>query len=324
MERARAAAAAALFAILALSTVALAAVAPRSSAGTTLADVTWPPATLLVSELQTGGASASDEFVEITNAGSVEVDLAGLEVVYVTSTGGTVTRKATWTTTTTLSSGRHLLIANGSGSYASIADAVYSGGFAATGGSIVVRAVGGAPIDAVGWGDATNGFVENSRPRLRPRAEASSAGPGGEFGNTTDTNDNAGRLVRAGHAESAGPRRATRPGAGRLAEPDVAAAPSAASRPRSPSRAPRPRRRRRPRSPLLGRALRAAGRRSPSPTPTSISPAARTDAAPSVSPAPTSTPLPGAASTPTASPTDSPSPSPTAGRPEPGPSPSPS
>src|SRR5690242_16216008 len=60
------------------------------------ASVAWPPSTLVVSEVQTGGASASDEFAEIHNAGSVEVDLAGLELVYVTSTGSTVTRKATW------------------------------------------------------------------------------------------------------------------------------------------------------------------------------------------------------------------------------------
>ena len=35
----------------------------------------------------TGGASASDEFAEITNAGPVPIDLTGLELVYVTSSG---------------------------------------------------------------------------------------------------------------------------------------------------------------------------------------------------------------------------------------------
>ena len=46
--------------------------------------VGWPPSTLVVSEVQTGGASASDEFVEIANQGAAPVDLAGLEVVYAT------------------------------------------------------------------------------------------------------------------------------------------------------------------------------------------------------------------------------------------------
>ena len=34
------------------------------------AAVTWPTSTLVVSEVQTGGASASDEFVEIANQGA--------------------------------------------------------------------------------------------------------------------------------------------------------------------------------------------------------------------------------------------------------------
>src|SRR5688500_13714116 len=55
--------------------------------------VSWPvSAGLLVSEVVTGGASASDEFVEIYNASLDSLDLGGLELVYVTSSGSTVTR----------------------------------------------------------------------------------------------------------------------------------------------------------------------------------------------------------------------------------------
>src|SRR3989304_3548558 len=55
---------------------------------TAAAAVAWPPSTgLLVGEVMTGGGSASDEFVELYNAGPPTADLAGLEVVYVTSTG---------------------------------------------------------------------------------------------------------------------------------------------------------------------------------------------------------------------------------------------
>jgi len=164
VERTRAAAAVALFALLLAATVALAAAAPalRQATLEPLAAVGWPPSTLVVTEVQTGGASASDEFAEIGNMGSAAVDLAGLEVAYVTASGGTVTRKAAWTAPLLLEPGRHLVIANGSGVFASIADATYSGGFAATGGAIVLRVVGGAPVDALGWGDATNAFVEGS------------------------------------------------------------------------------------------------------------------------------------------------------------------
>ena len=70
--------------------------------GALAAAVGWPPSTLVISEIQTGGVSASDEFVEIANQGVADVDLNGLEVVYATSTGSTVTRKAPWTVATRL------------------------------------------------------------------------------------------------------------------------------------------------------------------------------------------------------------------------------
>ena len=127
---------------------------PRPDDGLPVADVSWPASTLVVSEVQTGGTSASDEFVEVANQGSASVDLGGLELVYVTSTGGTITRKATWTSPTLLEPGRRVLAANSSGIYGAIADAAYSGGLAATGGAMVLPVVGGTPIDAVGWGDA--------------------------------------------------------------------------------------------------------------------------------------------------------------------------
>ena len=110
----------------------------------------------------TGGTSASDEYVEVTNAGSGTADLAGMELMYVTSSGATITRKAVWTTARPIEPGQHLLIANSLGVFAATADATYSGGLAATGGALALRAVGGSPVDAVGWGDAANAFVECS------------------------------------------------------------------------------------------------------------------------------------------------------------------
>jgi hypothetical protein len=46
--------------------------------------------------------------------------------------------------------------------YAALADVTYSSGFAATGGAIALRVVGGTAIDAVGWGDASSSFVEGT------------------------------------------------------------------------------------------------------------------------------------------------------------------
>ena len=59
------------------------------------AAVGWPVSTgLLVAEVVTGGASASDEYVEVTNGGPVPLDLAGHEIVYVTSSGATAAASA--------------------------------------------------------------------------------------------------------------------------------------------------------------------------------------------------------------------------------------
>jgi hypothetical protein len=61
------------------------------------AAVARPPSTeLLLAEVVTGGASASDEYVEITNAGAVPVDMTGMERVYVASLGSGVIREVTW------------------------------------------------------------------------------------------------------------------------------------------------------------------------------------------------------------------------------------
>ena len=150
----------------------------------------WPVSTLVVSEVVTGGASASDEFVELENAGTATVDLAGLEVVYATSSGSTVTRRASWTTTRPLGPGQHLLLANAAGSYAALGDATYDGGLAATGGAIALRAIGGSTIDALGWGDASNAFVEGSAAPAAPTGSSLERLPGGEAGNGIDTNDN--------------------------------------------------------------------------------------------------------------------------------------
>ena len=189
MERTRAAALSALSVVLSVAGAVFA--AGSGSLPSPLAAVPWPVSTLLVSEVQTGGASASDEFAEITNVGAGPTDLAGLELVYVTASGSTVTRKASWSTSLLVEPGRHVFIANTSGIYASLADATYSGGFAATGGAIALRVIGGTAVDAVGWGDAANSFVEGSAIPAPAAGSSIERKPGGTAGNTVDTNANA-------------------------------------------------------------------------------------------------------------------------------------
>ena len=138
--------------------------------------VGWPPSTtLVISEVQTGGASASDEFVEIANQGRAGRpgrargrlrDVVGLDRHAQGDVAGIDDARPR-------EAGPRGAMAPGV--YAAVADATYSGGFAATGGALAVRVVGGAAIDAVGWGDATNAFVEGPRRRRRRPGRASSA-----------------------------------------------------------------------------------------------------------------------------------------------------
>ncbi len=278
-----------------LIALALVALGPGASLGASdppaaLAAVDWPPsAGLVVGEVMTGGASASDEFVELYNAGSTALDLAGLEVVYVTSTGGTITRKATWATTTLLAPGRHVLLANSSGIHTATADISYTGGLSATGGAIAVRPIGGAAIDAVGWGDATNAFVEGTAAPAPAAGSSLERRPGGQAGNAADTNDNlADWLVNAAPI------------------PQNLAAPAVPGGGPTPSPTPRP-------------SSTPTATASPTPTPTPAphnptptpAPSPTATPAPTPTPAPTSTPTPSASPVPTATPTASPTASPT-------------
>ncbi len=286
MVRARRAAAAAL--VLALSLAALAVGAqPDPRLGSTLeppgplAAVTWPPSSgVLLAEVVTGGASASDEYVELTNASTVAVDLGGLELVYATSSGSTVTRKATWASPRPLAPGQHLLVANASGAFAALADATYSGGLAATGGALALRPVGGTPIDAVGWGDATSGFVEGTVAPAPPAGSSIERRPGGSAGSGTDTNDNATDWIVQATPE---PRN--------LAAPPLPSPTPVPSPGQSPGQSPSP---------------------SPTPTPTpSPSPTPTPTPSPTPSPSPTPTPTPSPSPTPTPSPSPTPTPTPT-------------
>ena len=266
------------------------------------AAVGWPASNaLVVAEVVTGGASASDEYVELANAGAVPVDLAGLEVAYATSSGATVTRKAAWTAPLVVPAGHRVLLANALGTYAAAADATYSGGLAATGGSIVLRPMGGVPVDAVGWGDALNSFVEGTA------APAPAAGSSIERG-TMDTNDNAADFTVNAAPVAQGMAWDPTP------EPTSSTTPSPTTEP-----TPEP-------TPTVTPAPTASPTPTPSPTPAptpSPTPAPTTDpddTAPTASPTPTPSPTPAPTASPT--PTPSPTPAPTAS-PTPTPSPTP-
>jgi uncharacterized protein YdeI (BOF family) len=155
------------------------------------------PDHLVVSEVVTGGASGSDELIELYNPTAAALPLEGLELIYVSSTGATVTRRAAWSLgAPSVPAWGHVLVANEAGIFATIADAVYATGMAATGGSVALRITGASPaIDAVGWGTAASTWREGASS-VAPSAGASIERlPGGASGSTQDTDDNAADFV---------------------------------------------------------------------------------------------------------------------------------
>ena len=110
------------------------------------ASVPWPVSTLVVSEVQTGGGSASDEFVEIGQgkpgaAGIVRQARSGLRHL-VRLHGHAQGGPGCIDQYTRVRQGGVLV--NSAGSYVALGDIAYSGGFAATGRAIALRHHGGS------------------------------------------------------------------------------------------------------------------------------------------------------------------------------------
>ena len=155
------------------------------------AGVDWPASTgLVIGEVVTRAAAASDQYAELYNASQEAIDLAGLELDYVTASGATTTVKQAWTGLS-MPAGAHLLLANAAGAFAPIADGTFSGGFSTVGGTLVLRnSLGGEVVDALSWGSAASAFVEGT-PGLAPPTGSSLERLPGAGDNWLDTNDNA-------------------------------------------------------------------------------------------------------------------------------------
>jgi hypothetical protein len=144
-----------------------------------------------VNELMTGvTGAATDEFVEIVNTGTAASDLSGWKLVYRSAAGTSDVVLATVPDGTSLAAGGFYLF--GGAGYVSgpAADQSYSTSIAATGGGVGIRDADGNLVDSVGWGSATNAFVEGTVAAAPGTTEA----PGTSIGRAPDgddTNDNA-------------------------------------------------------------------------------------------------------------------------------------
>ena len=125
---------------------------------------------LVISQVQAGGGTANDEFIEIKNTSSSSIDLSGYIVVYRSSSGSDDgTPMASWPSSTILQPGQFYLIAAASSYDGGVApDKTYdttARSMSATAGGLAIRqgAVNsGAVIDSVAWGSVTNGFSEGA------------------------------------------------------------------------------------------------------------------------------------------------------------------
>ncbi|MEJ7862921.1 MAG: DNA/RNA non-specific endonuclease [Pyrinomonadaceae bacterium] len=149
---------------------------------------------LVISQFQVAGGTAADEFIELHNVSSSAIDLNGNRLVYRSAAGTADVAVVSWTTSTIIPAGGYYLVASSVGYDGTTAgDITFSSGstgaFAAAGGGFALRngaANTGTIIDAVGYGTATNAFVETTV------TTAPAANAGKERGNSgcTDSDNN--------------------------------------------------------------------------------------------------------------------------------------
>jgi len=117
--------------------------------------------TVKINEVQTGGVTALDEFIELYNTCPDRAfSLAGYKVVYRSATGVGDNPRLTFSAEM-IGAGRPYFICANSG-FAGSADAHYTDGLALDGGTLALRGPDGNVVDAVGWGTATNALVETA------------------------------------------------------------------------------------------------------------------------------------------------------------------
>src|SRR5262249_22031572 len=130
-----------------------------------------------INEFSTGiTGAATNEFVELVNAGSTTVDVAGFKVVYRSATGSSDTTLATIPAGKQLAPGAFYLVGGSGYAGGPAADQSFGISLAATGGSVAVRDADGTLVDAVAYGSASNG-LRGGPPPTPPPASAS-PGPG--------------------------------------------------------------------------------------------------------------------------------------------------
>jgi hypothetical protein len=146
--------------------------------------------TVRVNEFSTGTTgSATDEFVELFNAGASSTDIGGYKLVYRSGAGTSDVALATIPAGTMLAPGAFYLFGGSGYAGAKPADQAFSAGLAGTAGGVGLRDTTAKLVDSAGYGTATNTFVETHTATAPP----STAAPGSSdirLPDGHDTDDN--------------------------------------------------------------------------------------------------------------------------------------
>ena len=122
----------------------------------------------VISGFQVAGGTATDEFIEIHNISSSSADLNGYRVVYRSAAGTNDVAMVDWTTGTIIPAGGYYLIGTSSYDGSPASNINYNTSMvsmSASGGGIAIRngaLNSGVIVDSVGYGTATNAFIESS------------------------------------------------------------------------------------------------------------------------------------------------------------------
>lgn len=152
---------------------------------------------LVLSQVQTTGGpgKTTNDFVEIYNPTSADIDLSGMRLVKRTKTGVADTSLKSWTDTAIVHAHGFYLWANASYTDIAITPDTTTSGTIADDNGVALRQGSddsGTIIDSVAWGSTTNAFVEGAAFGTNPAANQSLQRlPGGDLGNGADTDNNA-------------------------------------------------------------------------------------------------------------------------------------
>ena len=157
-------------------------IAPTASSAST---------TLLISEVQTAAAADADvEFVEIYNATTAAISLNGYKVVYRSANGTSDVMVHTFASDATIPAHGHYLLVHAGKDVGVTPDATFTTSIGRTGGGLAIRNSSDAIVDSLGWGTATNIFVEGSAATAAGNDQSMERKPGSTAGNGADTDNN--------------------------------------------------------------------------------------------------------------------------------------